>query len=62
MMYTGIYEKFKKHFKIYSGQVKCWSPNGKNSIKLTFKDGRQYVFTCKDNEVRFERMKGDGAI
>lgn len=62
MKYTEIYEEFKKHFKIYAGQVKSWSPNGEGSIRLTFKDGRNYIFTCKNHELRFERMKGDGAM
>lgn len=62
MKYTEIYEEFKEHFKVYVGQVKSWSPNGENSIILTFKDDRKYVFTCTNNGMRFERMKGDGAM
>lgn len=62
MKHKKVYEKFKKHFSMYIGQIKTWVPNGENCILLTFKNDRQYTFTCKENEVRFESVKGDGAM
>lgn len=62
MKHEEVYSKFKKHFKVYIGQIKSWIPNGTDSILLTFKDGNKYTFTCKKNEVRFEKVEGDGAM
>ena len=62
MNHKEIYEKFKKHFSIYVCQIDTWDPNGDDCILLTFKNGKRYTFTCKENEVRFEGVKGGGAM
>lgn len=51
-----VYEQFKEHFKLYIEQVKEWFPHGQNSIRIRFKNNRDYVFTCKKNELKFERL------
>lgn len=62
MKHKEIYEKFKKHFKLYAGLVKSWVPNSDNSIKLILKNDDEYIYTYKGREMRFEKVKGDGAM
>ena len=66
MTHNEVYAEFKKHLMCYFFQVKKWTPNGENSIRLQFKNGREYIFTCIDMGFKFQsadildkRLKGD---
>ena len=54
MTHDEVYTQFKKHLSSYAGQVKEWFPNGYNSVRVRFKDDRDYIFTVLGNGVSFE--------
>lgn len=45
MLHDDVYKQFTGYFLPLSHWVKEWFPNGKNSVRIRMKDGKDYVFT-----------------
>lgn len=46
MAHTEVLKQFEKMFPVFAGiRIKCWFPNGKNSIRIRHNNGLEYVFT-----------------
>lgn len=65
MTHNKVYEDFTKRMSVYTKQVIEWFPNGKDSIRVRFKDGKDYIYTidesgfCFETKERFiNRLKG----
>lgn len=54
MKHDEIFELFKMHFSNYIGTLEEWFPNGKDSIRVRFADGRDYIYTVSENGFSFE--------
>ena len=67
MQHELVLYEFKKCLPHYVNEIIAWFPNGKNSIRVRYKDGRDFIFTFeRDEDWRYEtvnsfirRMKGD---
>ena len=59
MTYDKIYEQFKDDFSVYADQIAHWSVYNENSIKVSLKNGQEYVYTVTNSGFRFEKVKGD---
>lgn len=62
MTHLEVFQKFKSRFPEYIGENTRWSPNGKNSIRITriknsIRMGPDLAFTCDQNgNWRFETI------
>lgn len=59
MTYDKIYEQFEEDFSAYADQIIHWSVYSENGIKVSLKNGQEYVYTVTDFGFRFEKVKGD---
>ena len=59
MAHNEVYKWFISYFPAYSEEnLDAWFPNGKNSIRVRHKSGREYVFTFQNPSVwSFETLK-----
>ena len=67
MTHDIIYYNFVQHLHHYAKDVDTWFPNGKNSIRVRYINGCEFIFTYnKDSDWCYEtldcfirRLKGD---
>lgn len=57
MTHKDVYEHFKVIMPEYANNLSEWFPSGKNAIRIRFKLGREFIFTCNDpKNWRFETI------
>lgn len=50
MTHKSIFNSFKSRFPDIEEHSEIWFPNGKNSVRIRLKDGREIVYTCNDKD------------
>lgn len=65
MTHNKVYEDFKERMPVYVERVVEWFPNGKDSVRVRFENGKDYIYTITDGGFSFEtkdhfieRLKG----
>ena len=65
MTHNKVYEDFIERLPIYAEKIEEWFPNGKDSIRVRFKDGKDHIYTITEFGFSFEtkehfinRLKG----
>lgn len=50
MFHKEVYEKFKEKFPEKASYLKEWFPNGRNSVRVRFNSGSDFVFTYNSED------------
>lgn len=49
MNHSSVHDIYKRLMPSFEAQTEIWFPNGWNSIRVRFFDGRDYIFTIEEN-------------
>lgn len=65
MTHNKVFEDFKERLPICINKITEWFPNGKDSIRVRFNNGKDYIYTIDEHGFNFEskehfieRLKG----
>lgn len=57
MNHNSVHDIYKRLLPGFEAQTELWFPNGWNSIRVRFFNGRDYIFTIGENdELMFEEV------
>ena len=67
MTHDIVFQHFRACLPRHASETIAWFPNGKNSIRVRYEDGRDFIFTfnneldwCYETAEHFiKRLKGD---
>ena len=67
MTHDIVLQHFRKCFPHYANEIIAWFPNGKNSIRVRYDHGQEFIFTFNSEsnwvyetvDSYIERLKGD---
>ena len=45
MVHSKVFECFQEHLPAFAEKVETYFPNGKNSIRVRQKDGKEFIFS-----------------
>lgn len=45
MVHSKVFECFQEHLPAFAEKVEIYFPNGKNSIRVRQKDGKEFIFS-----------------
>lgn len=58
MLQRDVLKQFQRIFHPAKDSVTEWAPNGKNSVRVTLRDGSKFAFTyVSDDEWRLETVR-----
>ena len=57
MVHSKVFECFQEHLPAFAEKVETYFPNGKNSIRVRQKDGKEFIFSFNGEKTwRFETI------
>lgn len=50
MNHNELFKKYKEIFQANDADIDVWFPNGKDSVRVRYKDKREFVFTYSKSD------------
>lgn len=51
MVHSKVFECFQEHLPAFAEKVETYFPNGKNSIRVRQKDGKEFIFRLTEKKL-----------
>lgn len=51
MVHSKVFECFQEHLPAFAEKVETYFPNGKNSIRVRQKDGKEFIFSFNGEKI-----------